>query len=812
MRCKVRVARLVGVIVLLAVVVAGSATAAKPGGVGSLDPGFGHGGKVFAKAPKGIASAAFGAAVLQGDGDLVVELNRETPAAEGEGSIREIERRRPDGSLDPSFGKEGKLRVGAGKGLALRSDGSILVGTSSCGPKHGSILVLDPNGNRATGFGEGGCGPAVGFEPGYIVPGPDGATYLGGSAAICPCGKDWVPRYEPVVAQIDPSGSLDGGFGKGGVVHLHADLSIPLETLETREANGIVPSAGGGVVVATGNLLVGLGPTGSIAADFGKGGQVELSAFARALTQLPGGKLVVAESTARWSYQEPGRIVLTRYLPGGAPDPGFGDGGKLEPAPLAEATPIGLAPAPDEAALVAGEIGPAKDCREQCHRDLFVAKVAANGQLDGDYGKGGVAELPFPPVETHIQFAGFGALSVAAAGESIVTGGEFTSGGYAIATNPAGAPETGFGEGGTVVEQHLIPPYLEASGIALGPRGRITVGAEGTSGSADFGGFLIGFGRSGQQSRGAAGSGVTPTEARGELVATRGGFVSKWEQGEVESELVAVRPNGLPMGGFGHRGISELPKGFEPRTIDPGPGGGTIALGSVDGGEAMAVYRVGPRGRPVAGFGRRGLVKIGFGKDGATAFAATSVAGGIIVTGWVDDHTGAAKLLPSGRLDRRFGHGGLVRGLLGRGDYGSRITALRGGVIIGATAEIGPPIFAGVVRLDSRGRPVRRFGQKGVVHPRIDGRLVALFVHRGRIVVVSDNEYAKRSPGGVELRAYRANGSPDLTFGKRGLATGGVAQNRFFHPVAAAQQPDGKIVVAGTAWGGPSQVELLRFR
>jgi hypothetical protein len=38
-------------------------------------------------------------------------------------------------------------------------------------------------------------------------------------------------------------------------------------------------------------------------------------------------------------------------------------------------------------------------------------------------------------------------------------------------------------------------------------------------------------------------------------------------------------------------------------------------------------------------------------------------------------------------------------------------------------------------------------------------------------------------------------------------------QRRFFHPVTAAMQPDGKVVVAGAAWNGEmSQVELMRFR
>lgn len=138
--------------------------------------------------------------------------------------------------------------------------------------------------------------------------------------------------------------------------------------------------------------------------------------------------------------------------------------------------------------------------------------------------------------------------------------------------------------------------------------------------------------------------------------------------------------------------------------------------------------------------------------------------------------------------------------------------SLSGGVVIGATAEIGAPKFSGLVRLARRGHIVRGFGYKGTVHPQVGGRLLGLFTYRGRIVIVDDNEYARHSPGGVELRAYRSNGSPDLGYGRRSLATGGIRQRRFFHPVAAALQPDGKIVIAGAAWSGErGQVELMRF-
>jgi uncharacterized delta-60 repeat protein len=795
----------------LALSVGASAPSAAPGAPlrpGTLDRSFGHGGRIFAKAPPGIAGAGFGSAELQDDGRLVVELSREVP--EREGRVREIERRLPNGELDPSFGKDGRVRVGGGKGLAVRPDGSILVATASCGPEHGSFVLLDRSGNRLTGFGREGCGPPIGFSTPFIAVAPGGTIYVAGPATLCPCGAKTTPRFEPAVARLLPDGTPDPSFGNGGVVHLQADLKVPSESLESRDTDGIEPTADGGVVVAAGDLLVELGPGGALAPGFGNGGQVQLGAISEALTQLPDGKLVVVAAASKYSFQKPAQMIVARYLPDGTPDTSFGAAGKLEPPRLSEASVVALAPAPREAVLMAGQIGPGKSCSDSCYPTIFAGRVGSDGQLDPTYGNQGLAELPRPQIpEYATRISG---LAVSAKGMAIMAGAEYSTAAFAFALTPAGTLDQGFGEAGALVERYFKPPNLETSGIALGPKGQITVAVEGEAAESEFGGFLIAFRRAGRQSQGTYG-GVTPTTARGKIVPTRGGFVSLWEQGEAKSGLVAVRRDGQALRRYGDKGIVDLPKDFEPRAIEPGPASGVIVLGSVGEGRKMAIYRVGPRGRPVRHFGHRGLVKLGFGRDGATAFAATRVGGGLVVTGWVGGHTGAAKLLPNGRLDRRFGHRGLVRGLLGKGDHGTQIASLSGGVVIGATAEIGAPKFSGLVRLDRRGRVVHRFGHKGVVPPKVDGRLLGLFTHRGRIVVVSDNEYARHSRGGVELRAYRPNGSPDPGYGRRGLATGGIGQRRFFHPVAAALQPDGKIVVAGAAWNGEmGKVELMRFR
>lgn len=800
---------LVGLAVLATLLAAAPADAADGGRPGTLDPSFGRGGKVFGKAPEALEASEFRAAELESNGSLVVELQRHGAIRE----VREIERRLPDGSLDPSFGENGRVRVGRGNGLVVRSDGSLLVAVDSCGPKRSSLLFLDASGNRATGLGDDGCGPPLGFDAGYIEVASSGAIFAGGAAAICPCSPKGVSRYEPVVAKLQPNGAPDPAFGRNGVVRLQADLGVKPEVFESRTINGIAPTADGGVVVASEKSLIGVGPNGALSSGFGTGGMAEVGAFSIALAGLPNGKLVVAAGVKAYPFHSATAIVVSRFLPNGTFDPTFGSAGRFQ-LPLPEQTEVNaLAPAPAEGVLIAGVTKPDRECRGTCHSTQFLTRIDASGQYDSSYGNQGILDLPRPPAAEYQRSPGISGLAVSAAGAAVVTGGRSASHAYAIAVTPAGLLENAFGESGMLVERYFVPPRLEPSGLVLGPNGEITVAAEGESGDEGYGGFLIGFRANGRQIPGSSGS-VSPTVARNEIVPVRGGFAGTWQQGEVKSELIAVGPDGQPLRSYGDEGRVELPRGFYIYGFDPGPGGGAIVLGTIGDDPAMAIYRVGPTGQPVRGFGKRGLVQVRFGHALSRAYAATVKKGGsIVVTGFAGPWTAAAELLPNGRLDRSFGHRGRVRHLLGPETYGTSIAGLGGGTVIGSTTSAGPYSYAGLVRLDARGRPVRTFGRRGAIRTRADGRLLGVFTRLDRITVVTDNEFAAHSHGGVELRAYRPDGSRDLGFGKRGLAIGSVAQARFFDPVVAAQQPDGKIIVAGAAWNGEAgQVGLMRFR
>jgi uncharacterized delta-60 repeat protein len=788
---------------------AGAAGGPRPG---SLDPSFGRGGKVFATSPRGFARSEFVAAARGPDGDLLLDLRHEGP-----GEAREIERRRPDGSLDRSFGRGGRVRVGEGRGLALRADGSILVGTHACGRQKGSLVLLDLHGHRDPGFGRDGCAPRLDFEVNRVSVAADGGIFLVGSHVVCPCGRSSQPNYEPTVAKLLPDGTADPRFGQQGVVHLRADLGLPGDAIEAVVAlrgADLAPTADGGVAVASGNHLLRLDSGGRLLPGFGKDGLVQLEGVAVGVLPLPDGRLtVVVANEPRHPFELVGRVLVSRFQPGGAPDLSFGDGGETQLALPAEATAQGIAPAPAEGVLVSGELSPGEDCRPQCAPTSFLARLGADGQPDPGFGSGGLALLPLPAAGEYPGSAGpLTALVASPEGAAVLAGGERGEDALAIATAPDGSLDGGFGAGGILLERHYLPPDLEPSGLALDPQGGVTVAAEGTVGSHDYGGFLLRFRGNGRQRPGPSGTGVAPTFARGQIQPLPGGRVVSWW--ENQDMLFAAGRGGAAFSGFGHKGIVKLPKGFEVRGTASDRGGGIVVFGTIGEQRAMGVLRLGPRGRPRAGFGHRGLATVRFGRAHALAFAAVALAdGSVVITGWVNGRTGAARLRSDGRLDRSFGRGGRVRGLTRVGTYGTEIASFAGGVVIGATSEDSPYAVAGVARLNRRGHLVRSFGRRGVVHPSSDGRLFGLFTQGGRIVVVTDTEYIPHNSGGVELRRYLADGSPDRRYGDRGLARGAIGQPRYFHSVAAVQQPDGKIVVAGAAWDGEyGRTELLRFR
>ena len=307
------------------------------------------------------------------------------------------------GTLDVSFGDTGALRTNLGGtydwayATAIQPDGDILAaGVSNAGgtydfalARYNSTHELDP------AFGDGGV-VLTDFGESYdwayaLALQPDGKIVVAG-VSDASGSKDFA------LARFLPNGSLDPGFGAGGLVtqsmrSLTADIirGIAVQPDGRIVAGGVsyedVATTGpnGDFLVArylpdgTNDLSFGIG--GLMTTDFGSGAYDE----PYAVLLQPDGKIVLGGYTN--DAEGPGvlfgadQLALARYGPNGLLDPSFGkggtvvfDGGSLDERILA------LAVAPDGGLLAGGYVNGEK------RSDLLLARLRSDGTLDEKFG------------------------------------------------------------------------------------------------------------------------------------------------------------------------------------------------------------------------------------------------------------------------------------------------------------------------------------------------------------------------------------------------------------------------------------------
>jgi uncharacterized delta-60 repeat protein len=184
---------------------------------GSLDASFGSGGKLTTDVAGGFD---FGVAmVLQPDGRILVLARVSLPGSVVV-SIPALVRYNSDGSLDAGFGAGGKVMAastGPSSAIALQSDGKIIVGGSvNAGTSNSAFGLIRflANGSVDAAFGT----PTTSFFSGgngslgrAVAVQADGKIVLAGEAA-----SGASSTFDVAVARFDTNGSLDAGFGTGG--------------------------------------------------------------------------------------------------------------------------------------------------------------------------------------------------------------------------------------------------------------------------------------------------------------------------------------------------------------------------------------------------------------------------------------------------------------------------------------------------------------------------------------------------------------------------------------------------------------------
>jgi uncharacterized delta-60 repeat protein len=301
---------------------------------GGLDPAFGTGGKVITQV--GARGDSARAIAVQADGKIVVAGWTD---ATGIDSNFLVLRYRTDGTLDPDFADGGRfvLPIGAGNGtdrafaVAVQDDGRIVVagttltGTSTTGQDF-ALIRLTTAGALDAGFGQGGkvvtpMQTHSGGDTVYALALP----VIEGEQRIVAAGGEG----DFMAARYTSNGTLDASFGQGGrVVGMFRGNIGAARSVALLPGGRMVLAGGIGNNFAAAQLTV----SGTLDAGFGQGGLVTVPVSAgnwdnaTAVARQADGKLLLGG----WSYRDTsssGDFVALRLLPGGALDTMFGTEG-----------------------------------------------------------------------------------------------------------------------------------------------------------------------------------------------------------------------------------------------------------------------------------------------------------------------------------------------------------------------------------------------------------------------------------------------------------------------------------------------------
>lgn len=388
-----RIARpLAAACVVLAILAVATPRRARGAEAGALDTTFGRGGHVrLSLTPRGTLGVDV---AVQADGRIVVLGMNYQP----ESGIY-LARLLPDGALDPTFGRRGKLRfttqsggVLRGSAMALQPDGRIVVSALiERGQRRLRSVTLVarflPDGRLDPDFGNAGR-VTIAFDGLYVFPNSILVTRAGKIVV----GGTGYPRgrFDPhggviTLARLHGDGRRDRTFGRNGLLQLGPALA---------GGEALVEQPDGKLVVGGHPGMRRLLDDGSLDASFGDGGVVTTRVSADDATALAGvtidadGRILTVGSN--W-WVDPD-IVLARHLPDGSFDRSFGSDGRVV-TDFAGRPDYGHAvlAAPDGRIVVTGSVSVPVDEFDSVGRRLAVLRFLPDGSPDPSFGANGIA-------------------------------------------------------------------------------------------------------------------------------------------------------------------------------------------------------------------------------------------------------------------------------------------------------------------------------------------------------------------------------------------------------------------------------------
>lgn len=340
---------------------------------GSLDPSFGSEGIIVTPFT---VDVWVNSAALDSDGRIIVAGERRLSPEPGV----VLARYNTDGSLDTLFGTEGRVVTpnSGGNSMVLQEDGKIVVVGDL--DENINLLRYNEDGSLDTSFGVDGVAKiAKGQEHG---PAKDVAIQPDGKILVLGEVGDVIYGFDPVLVRVLADGSLDTTFGERGMMvtprnerdFVPGNYDMVLkdgtkvqmvmkrgESLELQPDGKIVVAgwrASGGAVDL---LLLRYNPDGALDPGFG----VEGTVFADidggidhgyALALLPDGRIVVAGDSSSGSVGS-GHMILASFRPDGSLDHTFDEDGKalISPDERGGDTAWAVASEPDGTIIASGD-------------------------------------------------------------------------------------------------------------------------------------------------------------------------------------------------------------------------------------------------------------------------------------------------------------------------------------------------------------------------------------------------------------------------------------------------------------------------
>jgi uncharacterized delta-60 repeat protein len=297
---------------------------------GSLDTSFGIGGVVVTSIGN---SHERGASIaLQSDGKIVLGGYARMPNFEDFALVRY----NADGSLDTSFGTDGKVTTAITASTDLlysvmvQPDGKILAaGQSRTGNSDFALTRYNEDGSLDNSFGSNGIvTTALGVAPDVarsIALQADGKIVLAGYYLI-PSEMDFA------LVRYNSDGSLDGSFGTGGKVTTDIGTGNDYGYSVTVQQDGKILLGGSSAVGSNHEFsLARYNIDGSLDSSFGSGGIVTTSInsgddVGRSIVVQPDGKILLGGLSNNGSSDE---FALVRYNINGSLDTSFGLNGTI---------------------------------------------------------------------------------------------------------------------------------------------------------------------------------------------------------------------------------------------------------------------------------------------------------------------------------------------------------------------------------------------------------------------------------------------------------------------------------------------------